>query len=96
MSNSGCHHQQQRIDLVNSNPLSKALTYVANHREQMSVFLSDPNVPIDTNHVERSLRPIPMGRKNWLFCWSEIGAEQVGIIQSLLSTCHLHGVDPYT
>ncbi len=37
-----------------------------------------------------------MGRRNWLFCWTEIGAEHVGVIQSLLVTCKLQGVDPYT
>ncbi len=37
-----------------------------------------------------------MGRKNWLFCWTELGAKQVGIIQSLLVTCRLHNIDPYT
>jgi hypothetical protein len=60
------------------------------------VFLTDPDVPIDTNHLERALRVIPMGRKSWLFCWTELGAKHVGIIQSLLVTCRLHGVDPYT
>ncbi len=54
-----------------------------------------PQVPVDTNHLERALRVIPMGRKAWLFCWTEIGAELVGIIQSLLVTCRLHDVDPY-
>lgn len=49
-----------------------------------------------TNHLERSLRPIPMGKKNYLFAWTEIGAERIGVIQSLLVTCRLHGVDPYT
>ena len=60
------------------------------------MFLSDPDVPLDTNHLERALRPIPMGRKNWLFCWTELGAERVGQLQSLISTCVLHDVDPYT
>lgn len=64
--------------------------------DSLKVFLSDPQVPIDTNHLERALRPIPMGRKNWLFCWTELGAQQVGIIQSLLVTCTLHGINPYT
>lgn len=59
------------------------------------MFLSDPDVPIETNHLERALRPIPMGRKNWLFCWTEVGAEKVGWAQSLIATCVLHGVDPY-
>ena len=62
----------------------------------LEVFLADPDVPIDTNHLERALRAIPMGRKNWLFCWTELGAKHVGIIQSLLVTCRLHGIDPYT
>lgn len=90
-----CYEQRQRIDLVNSNPLSTALTYVDNHQTQLTVYLSDPDVPIDTNHLERALRPIPMGKKNWLFCWSEVGAEHVATIQTLLTTCKLQGVDPY-
>ena len=48
------------------------------------------------NHLERTLRPIPMGKRNWLFTSTEVGARRVGIIQSLLVTCRLHGVDPYT
>ncbi len=62
----------------------------------LQVFLSDPDVPIDTNHLERGLRPIPLGKKNWLFAWTEIGAKRIGLIQSLLVTCRLQGVDPYT
>ncbi|MCU7816764.1 MAG: transposase domain-containing protein, partial [Candidatus Thiodiazotropha sp. (ex Rostrolucina anterorostrata)] len=40
-------------------------------------------------------RVIPMGRKNWRFNWTEVGAKQVGIIPSLLVTCRLHDIDPY-
>ena len=50
---------------------------------------------IDTNRLERGLRPIPMGRRNWLFAWTEPGARRVGAIQSLLATCQLQGVNPY-
>jgi transposase len=90
-----CHQQRQRMDLVHSEPLAKALVYADNHRAQLKVYLGDPYVPIDTNHLERALRVIPMGRKAWLFNWTEVGAKQVGIIQSLLTTCRLHDVDPY-
>jgi len=90
-----CDQQCHRTELLPSNPLSKALKYAMNRQASLQIFLSDPDIPLDTNHVERALRPIPMGRKNWLFCWTEIGAEQVGIIQSLLVTCKLQGVDPY-
>lgn len=91
-----CDAQCQRLDLEPKHPLAKAIAYALERQAALEVFLADPDVPIDTNHLERGLRPIPMGRKNWLFCWTEVGAEHVGIIQSLISTCRLHGVDPYT
>ena len=51
---------------------------------------------IYASHLERSLRAIPTGRRNWLFAWTELGAQHVGLIQSLLVTCRLQGVGPYT
>ena len=59
------------------------------------MFLTDPDVPLDTNHLERALRAIPMGRRNWMFFWTELGAWHVGILQSLIVTCRLHAIDPY-
>lgn len=91
-----CDDQCHRPDLVPSNPLAQAIQYAKARCTSLRVFLCDPDVPIDTNHLERSLRVIPTGRKNWLFCWTEIGAERVAVIQSLLVTCRLQGVDPYT
>jgi len=75
---------------------TKALNYVRERRLGLEVFLTDPDVPLDTNHLERALRAIPMGRKNWNFCWTELGAKHVGIVQSLIVTCRLHGIDVYT
>lgn len=72
------------------------MNYGLSRRAELMVFLSNPNVAMDTNHVERTLRVIPMGKKNWLFCWTEAGARDVGVIQSLLATCKLHGIDYYT
>lgn len=59
------------------------------------MYLDDPDVAIDTNHLERALRAIPMGRKNWIFCWTELGAKQVGIVQSLITTCRMHDINSY-
>jgi transposase len=77
-------------------PFTKALNYVRERRLGLEIFLTDADVPMDTNHLERSLRAIPMGRKNWNFCWTELGAKHVGIVQSLIVTCRLHGIDVYT
>ncbi len=90
-----CDQQCHRPELLPSNPLAKALQYARSRQASLQVFLGDPAVPIDTNHLERGLRPIPMGKRNWLFAWTEIGAKRIGVIQSLLATCRLQGVDPY-
>ena len=82
--------------LLPSSPLTAAMAYVRERRAALEVYLSDPEVPIDTNHLERALRVVPMGRRNWLFCWTELGAKYVGIAQSLIATCRLHDIDPYT
>jgi transposase len=89
------NHQFEQQGLLPSNPLTKALAYAHERRCGLEVYLTDPDVPIDTNHLERALRTIPMGRKNWLFSWTELGAKHVGIIQSLIVTCRLHQIDPY-
>jgi transposase len=88
--------QFERQGLLPASPFTQALAYARERREGLSVFLGDPDVPIDTNHLERALRAIPLGRKNWNFCWTELGAKHVGIVQSLIVTCRLHDVDPYT
>jgi transposase len=90
-----CEQQCLRHDLTPTNPLTKALKYAMERTEQLKVFLNDPDVAIDTNHLERGLRPIPMGKKNWLFCWTESGAEDVATIQSLLATCRIQEVNAY-
>ena len=91
-----CAKQRRRLDLLPTNPFAKALAYASEREAGLRVFLEDPDVSVDTNHLERGLRPIPTGRRNWLFAWTELGARRVGAIQSLLVTCKLQGVDPYT
>jgi transposase len=81
--------------LLPTNPFGQAAEYALKREAALKVFLTDPDVPIDTNHLEREIRPIAVGRKNWMFCWTEVGARHVGIIYSLLSSCRLQGVDPY-
>ena len=87
--------EQKNNSLLPSNKFQKAATYALKREEGLRVYLTDPAVPIDTNHLERQIRPIPMGRKNWLFCWTEVGAHAVAIVQTLISCCKLHGVNPF-
>jgi transposase len=82
--------------LLPTSPFTKALAYALDREQALKVYLENPAVPLDTNHLEREIRLIAIGRRNWMFCWTEIGAQYVGVVQSLLSTCRLQHVNPYT
>jgi len=60
----------------------------------MRIFLSHSDVPIDTNHLERQNKMVGMGRKNYLFCSTEIGAHYLGIFYSLILSAKSLGLDP--
>ncbi len=81
--------------LLPTNPLTKALSYAAVREAGLRVFLRFPEVPLDTNHLERQQRAIALGRNNWKFCSTEMGARHVAIVQTLLTNCTIHGVDHY-
>ncbi len=90
-----CREQAGRADLLPRSPLAQALKHTLERETGLSVHLADAGVPMDTNAIENGLRPIPLGRRNWLFARTELGAERIGVIQSLLVTCTLHGVNPH-
>ncbi len=87
--------QRQDPGLLPKSPLAKALNYAAEREAGLRVFLDDAWVALDTNDLERGLRVIPMGKKNWQFCSSEVGAEHVAVIQTLLATCKAHGINAF-
>ena len=63
--------------------------------EGLTRFLDDGRIEIDSNTVERSIRPIALNRKNALFAGSDGGGENWAVIASLVETCKLNGVDPH-
>jgi transposase len=76
-----------------TNPLTKALRYMANRWEKLILFTTDGRLEIDNNLVENAIRPVALGRKNWLFAGSHIAAQRGGVIYSLFATCQLNGID---
>lgn len=79
-----------------NNLLRNAFNYSMERESSMRVFLNDPHLQLDTNHLERQIRPITIGRKNWMFCWTEVGAQCLCNAQSLVRSCLLQGIDPRT
>ena len=74
--------------------LAEAIRYALSRWEGLTRFIDDGRIEIDTNTVERSIRPIALNRKNALFAGSDGGAEHWAVIASLIETCKLNDVDP--
>ncbi|CAJ0858195.1 hypothetical protein AMST5_03911 [freshwater sediment metagenome] len=74
--------------------LAEAIRYALSRWEGLTRFVDDGRIEIDSNVVERAIRPIALNRKNALFAGSDGGGENWAIIASLIETCKLNGVDP--
>ena len=75
--------------------LAEAIRYTLSRWAGLSRFLDDGRIEIDSNVVERSIRPIALNRKNALFAGSDGGGEHWATIASLVETAKLNGVDPH-
>jgi hypothetical protein len=74
--------------------LAEAIRYALRHWPGLVLFLEDGRLELDTNTVERAIRPIALGRKNSLFAGSDGGARHWAIVASLVATAKLNGVEP--
>src|SRR5260370_35029064 len=83
-------------DISSKSPLAEAINYTLGHWYGLNVFLTDGRVEVDTNTVERSMRPIALGRKNSLFSGSEGAAETKSILAWLVNTAKLNGLYAHT
>jgi transposase len=88
--------EQQLARVSAKSLIADAIRYALNHWDGLTRFLDDGRVELDTNVVERNIRPIVLNRKNALFAGHDQGAENWACIASLVETCKLHGVDPQT
>jgi transposase len=75
--------------------VTEAINYTLNHWQQLTRFLEDGRLPLDNNLVENTIRPVAIGRKNWLFAGSVEGAQRMAIIYSLVATCKINEINPY-
>jgi transposase len=75
-------------------PTAEAIRYALNHWDGLERFLDDGRIELDTNSVERAMRPVALSRKNSLFAGSDEGAENWACLASLIESCKLNGVNP--
>jgi transposase len=86
--------EEQLARVSGKSVIAEAIRYGLNHWDGLTRFLEDGRIELDTNIVERGMRPIALNRKNALFAGHDQGAENWAAIASLVETCKLHGVDP--
>ena len=91
-----CERTLKDPALTPQHPIRKAIQYAVTRKATLELFLANPDIPLDTNLIENKIRNPKLGQRNWLFAWSEIGGKHVGIINGLLATCRMQGVDPRT
>lgn len=76
-------------------PLGKAVHYTLGQWPKLTVFLDDPNVPLDNNRCENAIRPFVIGRNAWLFCDTQAGATASARLYSLVETAKANRVEPH-
>ena len=84
--------EQTRGDTANL--FLKAVRYAVNEWEAVSRYVQNGKAEIDNNTAERMMKPICMGRKNYLFCGSELGAKNASMLYSIIETCKMNGLRP--
>lgn len=86
---------EQRQKVPNGSATAKAIDYSRRRWEALARYLDDGRLPIDNNRVENQIRPIALGRSNWLFAGSLRAGKRAAAVMSLLHSARINGHDPY-
>ncbi|MCB9492260.1 MAG: IS66 family transposase [Dehalococcoidia bacterium] len=87
--------ERMKPTVLPTSSLGEALTYLENQWANLIVFADDGRVPIDNNASERAMRPVALGRKNWLFAGSTEGGKRAATLYSLVETCKRLDIPPF-
>jgi transposase len=83
------------IKVLGNSGLHRAIHYTLKRWPALTRYLDDGRYPIDNNPIENAIRPIALGRKNWLFAGSETAGRRAAAIMSLLATAKANGIEPH-
>lgn len=86
----GYHHRNN----LSKGGIGIALNYANNHLPRLRHYLEDGRIEIDNNQIENKIRPLALGRKNYLFAGSNKGAQRAAMMYSFFATCKEHNVNP--
>jgi len=86
---------RQRGQVPDGSATAKAIDYSTGRWAALTRYLEDGDLPIDNNHVENCIRPVALGRSNWLFAGSLRAGQRAAVIMSLIQSAKLNGHDPH-
>lgn len=86
--------QEEYPKVTPKSPIGKALSYSMKRWTELTEFIKDGRLEIDNNKIENEIRPIALGRKNFLFAGSHESAQRIAMIYSLLASCKVNGIEP--
>lgn len=86
---------EQYAKVLPKSPIGQAIGYALLRWEKLGVYTTNSLLHIDNNPVENAIRPVAIGRKNYLFAGSHQAAQRAAMIYSLFATCRLHHINPY-
>lgn len=87
--------KDEYIKVLPKSAIGQALGYSIERWDELMIYTTDGKLNIDNNPVENSIRPVAIGRKNYLFAGSHQAAQRSAMLYSLLGTCKLHGINPF-
>lgn len=87
--------KQTYLEVLPKSAIGKALAYSIERWPQLMIYATDGKLNIDNNPVERCIRPVAVGRKNYLFAGSHEAAQRSAMLYSLLGTCKLLDINPF-
>jgi transposase len=87
--------QKQQLEVLPQSPVGKALSYALDNRQALTRYTEHAYLQIDNNASERGMRPVVVGRKNWLFTGSERGGKTAAVFFSVIESARRHGLDVF-
>jgi hypothetical protein len=87
--------EAQKVEVLPKSPMGQAISYCLSNWAALTRYTDDGDLVIDNNVAENALRPVAVGRKNWLFAGSNNGGHTGAALMSLVASCKRHGLDPF-
>lgn len=86
--------EQEQFNVLPKSPIGKAMTYFINQYPKLEAIFEDGRIELDNNLIENAIRPMAIGRKNYLFCGSHKAAQNAAMLYSFFGSCKMKNINP--